>query len=99
MAMKPRTAEQNATFAAFADQVAETATLTAEPAAEPAVTAEPAAAPAAPDLMDAGMPFVALTASSLVPLGNALSVSPQELLDALVRAGLVPKSEAKRVPL
>ena len=111
MAMKPTPRE--ATMAAFAAQV-ETAPVTA-PAPEmvetvapntvagaPAVVAPgtrvPAAAPAAPKFA-ASMPFAAVSAASLTGLANALGTTAADLLDAMVRAGLVSKAEAARVPL
>ena len=58
----------------------------------------PVAEPAAPKF-DASMPFAAVSATSLNGLANALGTSASALLDAMVRAGLLPKAEAARVPL
>ena len=111
MAMKP--APRDATMAAFAAQV-ETAPVTtpapemietvapntvagAETVVEP-VADVPAAVPAAPKFA-ASMPFATVSASNLVGLANALDTTPAVILDAMVRAGLLPKAEAARVPL
>ena len=58
----------------------------------------PVAEPAAPKF-DASMPFATVSASNLVGLANALGTTPAAVLDAMVRAGLVSKAEAARVPL
>ena len=97
----------------FATQV-ETAPVTA-PAPEMVKTVAPntlagaptVVAPAAPVLetgatelkLSINMPFVALAAADLTGLANALDTTPAAVLDAMVRAGLLPKAEAARVPL
>lgn len=111
MAMKPTPRE--ATMAAFAAQV-ETAPVTApapemvETVAPNTVAGAPAVVePAAPVLetgatelkLSINMPFVALAAADLTGLANALGTTPAAVLDAMVRAGLLPKAEAARVPL
>lgn len=58
----------------------------------------PAAVPAAPKFA-ANMPFATVSAANLVSLANALGTTAADLLDAMVRAGLLPKAEAARVPL
>lgn len=57
----------------------------------------PAAAPA--PKFAASMPFATVSAANLVSLANALGTTAADLLDAMVRAGLLPKAEAARVPL
>ena len=58
----------------------------------------PVAEPAAPKFA-ANMPFATVSAANLVSLANALGTTAADLLDAMVRAGLLPKAEAARVPL
>ena len=100
-------------MASFATQV-ETAPVTA-PAPEMVKTVAPntlagapaTVEPAAPVLeagtaepkFDTSMPFATVSASNLVGLANALGTTAADLLDAMVRAGLLPKAEAARVPL
>ena len=111
MAIKPNPRET--TMAAFAAQV-ETAPVTApapemvETVAPNTVAGAPAVVePAAPVLeagttepkFDTSMPFATVSASGLVALANALGTTPVAILDAMVRAGLLPKAEAARVPL
>ena len=48
---------------------------------------------------DTSMPFATVSATNLVALANALDTTPAAVLDAMVRAGLLPKAEAARVPL
>lgn len=48
---------------------------------------------------DPHMPVATLTPAAFVRLGNALDISAQAVLDALVKAGLVHKSEAARIKL
>ena len=110
MAMKPTPRE--ATMAAFAAQV-ETAPVTT-PAPEMIETVapntvagaetvvEPASVPETGTVepkFDTNMPFATVSASNLVGLANALDTTPAAILDAMVRAGLLPKAEAARVPL
>ena len=111
MAMKPTPRE--ATMAAFAAQV-ETAPVTA-PAPEMVETVAPNTVAGAPATVepaalvletgatepkfDTSMPFSTISASGLVALANALDTTPAAVLDAMVRAGLLPKAEAARVPL
>lgn len=70
-------------------------------AGAPAVVAPAASVPAAvpaPKFV-ASMPFAAVSATSLTGLANALGTTAADLLAAMVRAGLVSKAEAARVPL
>ena len=111
MAMKPTPRDD--TMAAFAAQV-ETAPVTtpapemietvapntvagAQTAVEP-VASVPETGTVEPKF-DTNMPFATVSASSLVGLANALDTTPAAILDAMVRAGLLPKAEAARVPL
>lgn len=111
MAMKPT--PRDATMAAFAAQV-ETAPVTT-PAPEMIETVAPNTVAGAETVVepvanvpetgtvepkfDTSMPFATVSASSLIGLANALDTTPAAVLDAMVRAGLLPKAEAARVPL
>ena len=98
-------------MAAFAAQV-ETAPVT-KPAPEMVETVAPNTVAGAPTVVEpasvpaavpapkfaANMPFATVSAANLVSLANALDTTPVAILDAMVRAGLLPKAEAARVPL
>ena len=92
---------ENAPITTPAPEMVETVapnTVAGAPAVVAPAARVPAAAPAALKF-GASMPFAAVSATSLNGLANALGTSASDLLDAMVRAGLVSKAEAARVPL